>query len=147
MEQTMLKRKMYLAGEWVFRDKTIDVENPQNGEIIAQVPAASREDAIFAIKEGIKGAEIARNMPTYERISILNKVANWIEDRQSLFAKTIATEGSKTIREAKKKSFDASRRSASVRKKQEDFMEKRFSLISWQEMKIGLDTISVSQSG
>ncbi|MFC5541999.1 aldehyde dehydrogenase family protein [Ureibacillus suwonensis] len=102
MEQTMLKRKMYLAGEWVFRDKTIDVENPQNGEIIAQVPAASREDAIFAIKEGIKGAEIARNMPTYERISILNKVANWIDDRQSIFAKTIATEGSKTIREAKK---------------------------------------------
>ncbi|MEL3961552.1 aldehyde dehydrogenase family protein [Lysinibacillus endophyticus] len=102
MEQTLLKRKMFLAGEWVSREKTIDVENPQNGEIIAQIPAASKEDAILAINEGVKGAEIARNLPTYERISILNKVANWIEDRQSLFARTIATEGSKTIREAEK---------------------------------------------
>ena len=102
MEKTLLQKRMLLAGEWVIGKNLIDVENPQDGEIIAQVPAATKEEALFAIQEGVKGAEIASRLSTFERMSILNKAANWIEARQSLFAETIATEGSKTIREARK---------------------------------------------
>jgi len=102
MEKTLLQKKMLLAGEWVTSGQIIDVENPQDGEIIAQVPAASREEAIIAIQEGIKGAEIASRLSTFQRMNILNKAANWIEERQSQFAEIIATEASKTIREARK---------------------------------------------
>lgn len=102
MEKTLLQRRMLLAGEWVTGSQMIDVENPQDGEIIAQVPAATKEDALFAIQEGVKGAEIASRLSTFERMRILNNAADWIEERQTLFAETIATEGSKTIREARK---------------------------------------------
>jgi len=102
MEKTLQQRKMLLAGEWVTGSQTINVENPQDGEIIAQIPAATKEEALFAIQEGVKGAEIASRLSTFERMSILKKAANWIEERQTLFAETIATEGSKTIREARK---------------------------------------------
>ncbi|HWK23862.1 MAG TPA: aldehyde dehydrogenase family protein [Ureibacillus sp.] len=102
MEKTLLQRRMLLAGDWVTGSEMIDVENPQDGEIIAQVPAATKEDALLAIQEGVKGAEIASRLSTFERMRILNNAANWIEERQSLFAETIATEGSKTIREARK---------------------------------------------
>lgn len=102
MEQTLLKKKMLLAGEWVTRERMVDVENPQNGEVIAQVPLASREDALNAIEAGVRGAQIASRLSTHERMTILNKAADWIEERQSLFANTIALEGSKTIREATK---------------------------------------------
>lgn len=93
---------MLLAGEWVTREKKISVENPQNGEIIAQIPVANKEDALFAIEEGVKGANIASRLSVFERMSILNRAANWIEERKRLFAQTISLEGSKTIREARK---------------------------------------------
>lgn len=93
---------MLLAGEWVTREKKISVENPQNGEIIAQIPVANKEDALFAIEEGVKGANIASRLSVFERMSILNRAANWIEERKQLFAQTISLEGSKTIREARK---------------------------------------------
>ncbi|BDH61998.1 aldehyde dehydrogenase [Lysinibacillus sp. PLM2] len=102
MEQTLLSKKMLLAGEWVWRESMIEVENPQNGEIIAKVPAASKDDALIAIEEGVIGAKIASNLSTYERMTILNNAANWIEDRKNVFAETIALESSKTIREAQK---------------------------------------------
>lgn len=102
MEQTLLTKKMLLAGEWVTREKKISVENPQNGEIIAQIPVANKEDALFAIEEGVKGANIASRLSVFERMSILNRAANWIEERKRLFAQTISLEGSKTIREARK---------------------------------------------
>ena len=102
MKATLLKKKMLLAGEWVSGEEVIDVINPQNNEIIAQVPSASKEDAQLAIKEGIKGAAIASQLSTFERMGILNNAANWIEERQEIFATTIALEGSKTIREARK---------------------------------------------
>lgn len=102
MEQTLLTKKMLLAGEWVTREKKISVENPQNGEIIAQIPVANKEDALFAIEEGVKGAKIASRLSVFERMSILNRAANWIEERKQLFAQTISLEGSKTIREARK---------------------------------------------
>lgn len=35
-------------------------------------------------------------------MGILKRAADWIDEKQSLFAETIATEGSKTIREARK---------------------------------------------
>lgn len=102
MKSTLVMKKMLLAGEWVTREKYIDVLNPENNEIIAQVPAACKEDAKSAINAGIEGAKIASKLSTHERMSILNKAANWIEDRKGLFAETIALEGSKTIREARK---------------------------------------------
>ena len=49
-----------------------------------------------------KGFEIARKMTVYERANILYKTAEYVETHKEDFAKTIAREGSKTIKEARK---------------------------------------------
>ncbi|OIJ13646.1 aldehyde dehydrogenase [Anaerobacillus alkalilacustris] len=102
MTSTMVMQSMLLGGEWVTSERTIDVIDPKNAEVIAKVPAASVEDVKRAIEIGIEGTKIAASLSTHERISILTKAANWIEKRHDLFADTIAKEGSKTIREARK---------------------------------------------
>jgi glyceraldehyde-3-phosphate dehydrogenase (NADP+) len=102
MAVTIENQKMLIGGEWVTGMNTIDVWNPENNELIAQVPAATEKDAQQAIAAGIEGAKISAGLAVHERINILTEAANWVEKRQQTFAETIASEGSKTIREARK---------------------------------------------
>jgi glyceraldehyde-3-phosphate dehydrogenase (NADP+) len=93
---------MFLAGEWVSRDKVIDVRDPKDNSLITTVPAASADDMLAAIEKAKDGIKIAAGMPTHERIAILNRAADWIFAHHENYATTIAREGSKTIREARK---------------------------------------------
>ncbi|WP_260871825.1 aldehyde dehydrogenase family protein [Bacillus sp. X1(2014)] len=94
--------KMFLAGKWVSRSNSIKVFDPQDNRLIATVPAANEEDVLQTIEEAKKGAKIAADMTTHERITILNRAADWIYEHKEKFATTIACEGSKTIKEARK---------------------------------------------
>lgn len=95
-------QKMFLAGEWVNTDQVIEVRNPQDNSIIDLVPAASAKDMLACVEEAKKGAEIAAAMPVYERIKVINDAASYIERHSEKYARTIASESSKTIREATK---------------------------------------------
>jgi glyceraldehyde-3-phosphate dehydrogenase (NADP+) len=96
------EKRMYMAGEWVARDRMIQVLDPQDNSVIATVPAASATDMLEAIDAAKEGVKIAASMAVHERITVLNKAADWIEKCSEEYAKTIAREGSKTIREARK---------------------------------------------
>lgn len=96
------KNHMFLAGKWVSRDKKIEVLDPQDDSLIATVPAANAEDVLHAIEEAKEGAKIAADMPTHERIAVLNRAADWINEHKEKYATTIAREASKTIKEARK---------------------------------------------
>ncbi|MBB6453500.1 glyceraldehyde-3-phosphate dehydrogenase (NADP+) [Salirhabdus euzebyi] len=100
MKAQVEQLKMCIGGNWVNREAKIDVYNPQNNELIASVPSASKDDMLEAIKMAEEGVKIAANMPVHERASILYRAASLLEERKEEFAKTIAEEGSKTIREA-----------------------------------------------
>lgn len=93
-------KKMFIGGRWLARKESIEVRDPQDNSLITTVPRASREDVLNTVKLAEEGATIAAKMPVHERIAILNKAANYIEKYADLFANTIASEGSKTIREA-----------------------------------------------
>ncbi len=94
-------KKMLLGGKWVEKEATINVYDPQDNSVITTVPKASKEDMLKAITAAEEGAKIAENMPVHERIAIINKAADYIDEKRNLFAETIASEGSKTITEAK----------------------------------------------
>ena len=94
-------RKMLLGGKWVEKKETIKVFDPEDNRLITTVPKAAKEDMLLAIQTAEEGAEIARNMPVHERIGILTRTADYIEQYKTVFAETIASEGSKTITEAK----------------------------------------------
>ncbi|UCE24951.1 MAG: aldehyde dehydrogenase family protein [Candidatus Zixiibacteriota bacterium] len=94
--------KMLLDGQWVDRDKKIDVTDPFDNSLIDTVPAASSDDVETALSAAVKGFEITKRMTVYERAQILFKTAAIISDNLEEFATVIAQEGSKTITEARK---------------------------------------------
>lgn len=94
--------KMLIGKKWVDKDEKIDVCNPYDDKLIDTVPAGDVADVEAAFQAAEEGFEINRNLPVHERISILYKTAEIIRSRQEDFAKIIASEGSKTIKEARK---------------------------------------------
>jgi glyceraldehyde-3-phosphate dehydrogenase (NADP+) len=94
--------KMLLNGEWVDRDKRIDVTDPFDNSVIDTIPAGSFADAEVALKAAVEGFEITKRMTVYDRAQILYKAAQLISERLEEFATIIAREGSKTINEARK---------------------------------------------
>lgn len=94
--------RMLIGDKWVDKDEKIDVRNPYNNELIDTVPSGDKEDIEAALRAAEEGFRISRSLPVHERISILRRAAEIIRSRQEEFARTIATEGSKTIREARK---------------------------------------------
>jgi glyceraldehyde-3-phosphate dehydrogenase (NADP+) len=99
--------KMLLGGEWVDRDEKIDVRNPYDNSLLDTVPAASIEDVRAAVGVAVEGYRINRDLPAHRRMEILRRTAEIVQQRMEEFARTIATEGSKTIREARKEAFRA----------------------------------------
>ena len=94
--------KMLLNGEWVDRPQKIEVCNPQDGSLIDTVPLASVEDMEAAITAAEVGFQKARRMPAHRRMAVLEQAAQTMEAEREAFAQTIAREGIKTIREARK---------------------------------------------
>ncbi|MFB3105042.1 MAG: aldehyde dehydrogenase family protein, partial [Pseudomonadales bacterium] len=80
----------------------IEVYDPGNRELVGTVPSASREDVEQVLATASKASDIARNMPTHLRISVLRQVAEQLLKRHEEFAELIAKEGIKTLRQARK---------------------------------------------
>ncbi|NQV14737.1 aldehyde dehydrogenase family protein [bacterium] len=94
--------KMLIGGQWVDGGSSIDVLNPYDGSVVDTVPRGTTADIDRAITSAVKGFAINRDLPTHKRISILRKAADLMQERFEELAITIASEGSKTIREARK---------------------------------------------
>ncbi len=94
--------KMLIGENWVEKDEKIEVRNPYHDELIDTVPAGDVADVEAAFQAAEEGFRINRSLPVHQRISILSRTAEIIRGRQEDFARTIASEGSKTIKEARK---------------------------------------------
>ncbi len=94
--------KMIIGGKWVDRTEKIEVLNPYDGSVVDLVPRGTKDDIDQAIKIAQKGFEINKEMPIHKRIGIIKKAADLMQERFEELAKTISSEGSKTINEARK---------------------------------------------
>ena len=97
--------RMLIGGEWEEGTESISVVDPFNGEIIDTVPRGTRENASRAVAGAVEGFRENRTLSSGERARILRTTAELLADREEEFAVTIAREGSKTIREARKEVF------------------------------------------
>lgn len=93
--------KMLLAGEWVDRDKKIEVLNPFDNSVIDTVPSATIEDVEKAVKAAKQGQRDIASLSAYERYEILMRAAKIMEERKEELAKVISMEVGKTIKEAR----------------------------------------------
>jgi glyceraldehyde-3-phosphate dehydrogenase (NADP+) len=94
--------KMLLNGNWLDRPQKIEVRDPQDGSLVDTVPLGSVEDMQAAIDAAVAGSEEAQAMPVHRRMTLLQGAAETLEQEHESFARTIAREGIKTIREARK---------------------------------------------
>ncbi len=92
-------RRMLLNGEWVERERSTGVVDPENGVEIDRVPEAGIEDVEWAVRGS--GEAIESPLPGHERARILNEAADRVRDSLEEAARLIATEGIKTIKEAR----------------------------------------------
>jgi glyceraldehyde-3-phosphate dehydrogenase (NADP+) len=96
---------LLIGGRWVRRPGCIEVTNPFDGRRVAVVAAAEPEDVHAAV--GAAEASLAIDFPLHARVQILLGAADRIERRQDEYADLIASEGSKTIREARREPLRA----------------------------------------
>ncbi|GEN53321.1 aldehyde dehydrogenase family protein [Halobacillus faecis] len=93
--------KMLIGGEWREGLSSFEVSNPQDNEVLATVPSATKEEMMEAIEIADRTFQMRDPIPTHERIRILSKVSDYMERDHESFAAIIASEGSKTITEAR----------------------------------------------
>jgi len=94
--------RMLIGENWIDKPEKIEVRNPYDNSFIDTVPRGDTMDVRQAIAMAVEGYQISKKLPVHQRIKILYGVAQIIEKKYDEFAHTIATEGSKTIKEARK---------------------------------------------
>eukprot|EP00119_Amphimedon_queenslandica_P006589 XP_011407655.1 PREDICTED: uncharacterized protein LOC100640342 [Amphimedon queenslandica] len=94
--------KSFIDNEWIEAASglVIEVENPATGEIWAQVPACSGEEAARAIESSSKAQKGWRMLPPIERARYLYKIAEGIEASREEFETLLVKEQGKTLAEA-----------------------------------------------
>ncbi len=101
--------RMLIGGAWVESHGTIPVHDPYTNEVVDTVPRGTAGDVDRAVGAAVEGFAVNRRLSTGERARILLRAAELLEARQEEFALTIAREGSKTIREARKEAYRCTR--------------------------------------
>ncbi|MFA7473938.1 MAG: aldehyde dehydrogenase family protein, partial [Spirosomataceae bacterium] len=98
-----MKLKNYQNGEWTesHSEQYMNVVNPANQEVLAQVPLGSGKDVDDAVKAALEGFHEWRRTPVHERIQYLFKLKTILEEHREEIAQTITLESGKTIGEAR----------------------------------------------
>jgi acyl-CoA reductase-like NAD-dependent aldehyde dehydrogenase len=89
-----------LAGEWGRSSKTLEVRSPYDGSLVATTWLAGEAAFERATAAAVAAAPVVRRMPAYERAAILRRAAAEIQARRDEFARTLAAEAGKPIRDA-----------------------------------------------
>ena len=80
--------KMILAGEWVDRDRKLEVHDPYDGSVIDRVPAAGSDDVRAAIAAAVEGHHENRDLPAHRRVGAMLAAARFVDERAEEFAHT-----------------------------------------------------------
>ena len=91
---------LLIGGRWVQKESTIDVRNPLDRHLVGVIAAGTAADVSEAISAAADS--LLEEFPTHERYSVLMRAADLVEKYKDEYAWTIAREGSKTIREARR---------------------------------------------
>lgn len=94
--------RMLIDGRWQGTEETIPVTDPWDGTTVDTVPKGTSDHVEQAIAAATRAFRTWRFAPVVQRMEILRKVAEHVSANLEDYARLIAREGSKTIREARK---------------------------------------------
>lgn len=96
------QRRMLVGGEWITGAATREVTDPQDGTLIALIAEAGHHDVEQALEAATAAARAARRMPARHRAEVLRRASQMVDSDAEGFARLIARESVKTIREARR---------------------------------------------
>ncbi len=99
----MERLNLFINNEFV-PSKTEDyykIYNPSTGEVIAEAPKCTPDEAELAIKSAAAAFESWRNVPVLKRVQVLHKVKQYIDENMDELTMSVARENGKAWEEAK----------------------------------------------
>jgi glyceraldehyde-3-phosphate dehydrogenase (NADP+) len=94
------ERPFFLAGTWSRSDRPLPVVNPFSGSTVASTWIAGPQDLERATVAALTAASTMRELPVYERARVLEAAAGEIRSGREGFARELAQEAGKPIRDA-----------------------------------------------
>src|SRR6266536_1169925 len=91
----------YLSGKWLEEGTPVEIRAPYDGTPLAQVFQGTREHAERAIQSAVRAFGSTRRLPAFERQRVLRSIALQITTRKEEFARTLAQESGKPIKQAR----------------------------------------------
>ena len=95
--------KNYINGQWIESKGSVllDVINPASGQLLARVPAGSKDDITQAAEKAHQAWQSWRNTPSTQRIQYLFKMKQVMEGNSDEIAEICTKECGKTFSESK----------------------------------------------
>ncbi len=95
--------KMLINGKSVDASdgKKLDVLNPATGKVIDTVPEATKEDLENAVAAAKAAQKIWAKVPVYQRVEIMMKFVELVDQNKEELARTLSDETGKPIKEAR----------------------------------------------
>jgi acyl-CoA reductase-like NAD-dependent aldehyde dehydrogenase len=97
----IIKKPLYIGGQAVWKEPTIEVVYPYTRQKVGEVPLATPEDVKKALDLAVEGQKEIASLSAYERSQILYRAYEILKERAEEFARVITLEVGKTIREAR----------------------------------------------
>ena len=92
---------LFIDGCWVKPGARFEVRVPYDGAVFAAAPKANRAEVGQAVAAAKKAAPAAARLPSHKHHEILAKAAALMQERTEDFARVIACESGKPVREAR----------------------------------------------
>lgn len=96
------KLKLLIDGEWVESTSTMvhETVNPATGEVIAEFPTATTEEARTAVESAQRGFEAMKRIPLRERAKMLFDMRQRFEERFDELTRVLTQDHGRTIKES-----------------------------------------------
>lgn len=91
----------FLDGNWISSGREAVVKSPYDHSVVAIVYEADRDAVEQAISSAVRSFRTTRKMSSFQRASILHKIADGIKAQREQFARTICLEAGKPIKTAR----------------------------------------------
>jgi acyl-CoA reductase-like NAD-dependent aldehyde dehydrogenase len=93
----MMKKQLFINGEWTEAKQYSPLVSPYSGEVIAEIPVATEEETDYAIRSAYQAKGVIAKMPAHRRAAILETLVKLLEERAEEAANIIALEAAKPI--------------------------------------------------
>jgi len=91
----------YLSGKWLEEGTPVEIRSPYDGTPLATVYQGTADHAERAIQSAVRAFGSTRRLPAFERQRVLRSIAQHITSRKEDFARTLAQESGKPLKQAR----------------------------------------------